>query len=351
MTNAPTPPADALTPPADAPPPSTDAPTPSTDWADPRWQARAHDWVAGRLDRVGRRVTGPVEPRLRPWSLVWRVPTDAGPYWFKANNAGTRFEAGLLGALARIAPGRVPDPVAVDADLGWSLLPDGGETLRDALARHRDPAVWERVLPRYAAFQRAVAPRVGELLALGVPDHRPEALPALLAGLLDDPDALLLGVQGGLTPETSARLRAFLPEYADRCRRLAAFGVPASVQHDDLHDGNVFAADHRFFDWGDASVAHPFGTLLVTLNSVAHSFELPDGDPVLLRLRDAYLEPWTDRHDRADLREAAAVAVTVTKVSRALSWRRALSTPDPARAEYAEAVPGWLAELFEPDRL
>ncbi|MFF3853532.1 aminoglycoside phosphotransferase family protein [Micromonospora sp. NPDC002575] len=344
MTDAPTPPADALASPADAP-------TPPADWADPRWQSRVHDWVAGQLDRAGRRITGPVEPRLRPWSLVWRVPTDAGPYWFKANNAGTRFEAGLLDALARIAPGRVPDPVATDVDLGWSLLPDGGETLRDAVARHRDPAVWERVLPRYAALQRAVAPRAGELLALGVPDHRPEAMPALLAGLLDDPDALLVGAAGGPTPETLERLRAFVPEYADRCRRLAASGVPASVQHDDLHDGNVFAADHRFFDWGDASVAHPFGTLLVTLNSVAHSFGLPDGDPVLLRLRDAYLEPWTDRHDRADLREAAGLAVTVTKVSRALSWRRALSTLDPARAEYAEAVPGWLAELFEPDRV
>ncbi|WP_036373409.1 aminoglycoside phosphotransferase family protein [Micromonospora sp. ATCC 39149] len=324
---------------------------PPVDWSDPRWQAHARDWVAGWLGRAGRRVTGPAEARVRPWSLVWRVPTDAGPYWFKANNAGTRFEAGLLGALARIAPGRVPEPVAVDADLGWSLLPDGGETLRDALARHREPAVWERVLTGYAALQRAVAPRVDEMLAVGVPDHRPEAMPELFAGLLDDPDALLVGAPDGLTPETLARLRRFLPEYTERCRRLAATGVPASVQHDDLHDGNVFAADHRFFDWGDASVAHPFGTLLVTLNSVAHSFELPDGDPVLLRLRDAYLEPWTDRYDRADLREVAGLAVTVAKVSRALSWRRALCTPDPTRAEYAAAVPGWLGELFEPDRL
>ncbi|MGW1058725.1 aminoglycoside phosphotransferase family protein [Micromonospora rubida] len=329
----------------------TVSPTQPADWSDQRWQDLAHAWVADHLGRAGRRITGPVQARLRPWSLVWRLPTDAGPYWFKANNAGTRFEAGLLGALARISPGRVPEPVAVDAERGWTLLPDGGETLRDALARDRDPAAWEPVLTGYAALQRATVPRAGELLALGVPDHRPEAMPGLLAGLLDDRDAMRVGAPDGLTPQTHERLRAFVPEFEARCRRLASFGVPAVVQHDDLHDGNIFAADHRVFDWGDASLAHPFGTLLVTLNSVAGTFELPAGDPVLARLRDAYLDAWTDRHDRADLREAAALAVTVAKVSRSLSWRRALSTPDPARAEYAEAVPGWLAELFEPDML
>ncbi|MFJ6199858.1 phosphotransferase family protein [Micromonospora sp. NPDC092111] len=318
-------------------------------WADPQWRTTALDWVAGHLDRHGRRVTGPVEARVRPWSLVWQVPTDAGPYWFKANNPGTRYEAVLLAELARRTPGRVLDPVAVDTGRGWSLLPDGGPSLRDL--PEPDPGRWEGVLAEYADLQRAVAGGAGELVALGVPDQRPEVLPALLAGLLDDRAALLLDAEGGLDPATHARLREHLPRFAEDCRRLAAGGVPATLQHDDLHDGNIFvtpADGYRFFDWGDASVAHPFGTLLVTLRSVAHTCSLPGGDPVLLRLRDAYLEPWTDRHDRATLREVAGLAMRVATVSRALSWRRALDTTDPGRAEYAEAVPGWLGELFAP---
>ncbi|WP_211291377.1 phosphotransferase [Micromonospora wenchangensis] len=358
-------------------------------WADPQWRATALDWVTGQLDRHGRRVTGPVEARQRPWSLVWQVPTDAGPYWFKANNPGTAYEAVLLAELPRHAPGRVLDPVAVDPARGWSLLPHGGPSLRDLA--EPDPTRWADVLAAYADLQRTVAPRADALVALGVPDQRPAALPALLADLLDDRAALLLASEhdgtdtrpatggtdtrpapgddgdgdtrpaagvdgdgagsddGGLDAATYERLRAYLPRFADDCGRLADTGIPASVQHDDLHDGNVFAADgYRFFDWGDASVAHPFGTLLVTLRSVAHTYSLPEGDPVLLRLRDAYLEAWTDRHDRAALREAAGLAVRVTTVSRALSWRRALATTDPGRAEYADAVPGWLGELFAP---
>ncbi|GAA3741448.1 aminoglycoside phosphotransferase family protein [Micromonospora maritima] len=322
----------------------------ATGWDAPGWRESAARWVAEQLGRHGRRVAGPTEERVRPWSVVWRVPTDDGDAWFKANSAGTRYEAGVSAALSRLAPGRVPDPLAVDAGRGWSLLPEGGRTLRHVLAADPDPRHWERILPAYADLQRASAAHAGELLALGLPDHRPEVLPGLFTDLLDDTDSLLLGREGGLTPETLARLRAHADRYARDCRRLADLGIGPAVQHDDLHDGNIFVAagGPRFFDWGDASLAHPFGTLLVTLRSVAHAFDLSAGDPALLRLRDAYLEAWTDRHDRAALREAAALATTVTTVSRSLSWRRALPITDRASADYSAAVPGWLEELFAP---
>ena len=82
-------------------------------------------------------------------------------------------------------------------------------------------------------------------------------------------------------------------------------GVTGSLQHDDLHDANVFVADgrHRFFDWGDASVAHPFLSLLVPLRVAADALGVPNGDRVLLRLRDAYLEPWSAYGSPAELRE------------------------------------------------
>ncbi|MFF5175578.1 phosphotransferase [Micromonospora sp. NPDC000089] len=327
--------------------------TPSTDWLDPAYRRSALDWVIARLGRDGRTVTGPVEPRQRPWSLVWRVPTDAGPFWFKANNRGTRHEAALLAELARLAPDAVLTPLAVDVDRGWTLLPDGGPSLRDVLAGDRDVSRWERVLPAYAQLQRRTAGRVDALLAAGVPDHRPEALPELFTALLADEESLRPGAPDGLPMAAYDRLRAHRAAFARDCRRLAGYGVPATVQHDDLHDGNIFVTGdgYRFFDWGDASIAHPFGTLLVTLRAVAAGFGLPPDAPELGRLREAYLEAWTDRYDRADLREAAALATRVTALSRALSWRRALDTADPERAGYAEAVPGWLQELFAPGPL
>ncbi|WP_091445591.1 phosphotransferase [Micromonospora yangpuensis] len=367
-------------------------------WSDPVWQRAARGWIAEQLARTGRRITGEVEPRVRPWSLVWRVPTGSGPVWFKANSIGTRYEAGLVDALSRLDPDAVLTPLAVRPDRGWLLLPDGGETLRESTERDRpagepaqsatdepaesgaQPAAagaapqsvtgepagpnggragghglgrWEAALTRYAVLQRESGRQVDELVALGVPDHRPQVLPQLFADLLEDRAALLLDSPGGPTAEAYQRLRGYRPEFARVCERLAGIGPPATVQHDDLHDANVFATvdGYRFFDWGDASVGHPFGSLLVTLRSAAYRFGLSAGDPALGRLRDAYLEIWSDRYDRRTLLKAAGLAVTTAKVGRALSWRRALRTDDPARGEYADAVPGWLAELFEPEPL
>ena len=119
--------------------------------------------------------------------------------------------------------------------------------------------------------------------------------------LLDKPDALSAAQLAGL--------RADQGRFAEWCDQLAATGVAASLQHDDLHDANIFVpydgvGPYRVFDWGDASVAHPFTTLLVTLRVVAYRLELTGGAAELLRLRDAYLEPWTGEHDRATLVEA-----------------------------------------------
>ncbi len=103
------------------------------------------------------------------------------------------------------------------------------------------------------------------------------------------------------------------------------------------------------FDFGDAVVGHPFTSLLAALRSAAHHLDLAPGSPGLTRLRDAYLEPWTAEHTRADLDRAVELAVRVGTVSRADAWRRALiGAPPQGVAEFADAVPGWLLEEFEP---
>jgi hypothetical protein len=312
------------------------------DWLDPAWRAGAQAWATQRLAALGRPVNGPIEQtRVRPWSVSLRLPTASGAFWFKANTFGCRYEAALASALAWWAPAAVLVPVAVDADRGWLLTADAGPTLRETSPGLDD---WAAMLAGYARLQRTLAPRAGEMVALGVPDRRPAALPGLLAGLLDDP-----AVRAALGAERLAAVSAVAPAYADWCAELAADGLGVSLQHDDLHDGNVFAGG-RFFDWGDASVAHPFGTLLVALSSARHAFGLRPGAPELLRLRDAYLSGWPG--DPAALRRSATLACRVTPVSRALAWRRALDRSAlPLDDDVRTAPAEWLAELTEPSEL
>ena len=327
-------------------------------WLDPQWRAGALDWVSARLGELGRSVLGEVEqPHVYPWSTVLRVPTAEGVVWFKANARGTAYEVPLLTALGGWCPDRVLVPLAADAERGWLLLPDGGTTLRAAQDGQTDLAHWERVLVEYAEMQRLLCPRADEMVALGVPDLRPEALPGHLADLLADEPVLMIDEPDGITSADLARLRSEQDRFAQWCGELAATGVPASLQHDDLHDANIFmpadgGGPYRVFDWGDSSVAHPFATLVVTLRVVADRLDLSNGARELLRLRDAYVEPWTGEHDRATLDEACRLALLTGPLSRALSWRRSLLDATPsARARHGNGVPGWLVDLGVPGSL
>jgi aminoglycoside phosphotransferase (APT) family kinase protein len=160
-----------------------------------------------------------------------------------------------------------------------------------------------------------------------------------------------------LADEDRARLAERLPEYRDWCARLAEAGPAPGLNHDDLHDGNVLVGTgggYGFFDWGDASVAHPFSVLLVTLRACASTFDLAPDDPAVLRVRDAYLDVFGDDGfgDPADLLDLARVATQAAKVGRALSWRRGLVDAEAADlAEFGDAVPGWLAEILTPGPL
>lgn len=319
-----------------------------SNWLDPAWEAEAGRWVLERLASLGQPVAGPVERvRTRPWSVQLRAPTRTGTVWFKANIPGAAYEAALVSALAGWAPEAVLAPLAVDPDRGWMLSPDGGATLREAQAGAPDPGAWEEMLVSYAELQRTVAANAADLAAVGVPDARPGDLPTRLTMLLDDPQ-----VAADLGGERRRALYALVPAYADWCAELAADGIPATIQHDDLHDGNVFAQDgrYRFFDWADSSVAHPFGSLLVTMRVAGLLFKLDPGAPELARLRDAYLEPWTADRDRGGLLRSAFLATRVAIVGRALSWQRALAGAEtPVDADDRTAVAEWLAELLELD--
>jgi hypothetical protein len=122
----------------------------------------------------------------------------------------------------------------------------------------------------------------------------------------------------GLAPEQQERLLAALPEFEAMCRELAAYGVPETIQHDDLHDRQVYLRDGRylFFDWGDSCISHPFHSLTVALRANAAKFDLEPGGRELQRLRNAYLEPF------GDFREAADLAYRTGTVARALAWDR-----------------------------
>jgi Phosphotransferase enzyme family len=316
-------------------------------WTQPEWLAEAVAWIR---ERVG--VTGPIEqPHVRWWSTVLRVPTAEGDLWFKASSPLHAFEPRLIVELARFRPELVPEVLGLEPERGWMLMRDAGTRLREVLDSADGLFRWEELLPLYAELQLAVADEAEELLRLGVPDERLAGLPAHFARVLEDRPTLLVDREDGLNDSEYGRLRGATTEVERRCRELAAYGIPETVQHDDLNDGNVFVRDGRYvvFDWGDSCVSHPFHTLVVTLRATAWRFDLEPGHSTLLRMRDAYLEPFAPYGSRAELVAAFATAYRVGTIGRALAWYRSVAARVPhLSTDEADSVPYGL-KLFLKD--
>ncbi|MET9296482.1 aminoglycoside phosphotransferase family protein [Streptomyces sp. NPDC003077] len=322
-----------------------------TPWEGPDWRRAALEWAAGELAAHGLRATGLEKVRLRPWSVLVKISvagtgtpthTDARPgaVWFKANPPASLFEAGLTEALAGWVPEHVLRPLAVDPGRGWSLLPDGGPLFKDALDHvPDDPRAWEEPLRQYAELQRAVMPQVRAMERLGVPSARTAALPEAF-------DRLVAG-NAVLGADDRAALRALRPRLAEWCAELAGVGIADSLDHGDLHAGQLFAVPSGrfvFFDWGDANVTHPFCSLPVPAQAACDRY----GPEVLPRLRDAYLEPWTgDGRTRAELRRAVSLAWRLGAIGRSCSWGRLFPEPSGAPGTAGEAESArWLLDVF-----
>jgi hypothetical protein len=183
------------------------------------------------------------------------------------------------------------------------------------------------------------------LLGLGVPDRRPERLPELLRELAGDHRALCLGRRGGLLPSERDALGALLPELEACGRELASLPCAAALDHGDLQDSNILVRDgtHWFCDWADASIAHPFCSLLVTCRRLVDDFASSDGIRRFARLRDAYLEPWSALAPPQSLRPLFDTALWIAHLSCALVWQRVLrGVSDSAGEEWQLRVPHWL---------
>jgi hypothetical protein len=304
-------------------------------WTDARWLAGVKDWLDLQLEELGLQSTGPVEqPHVRPWSTVLRMPTTGGDVWFKANIPLLAYEAAVVDLLAARRPDFVPGLLAADLQRGWMLMADGGERLREIVERERDLSCWLDVLLRYGRLQIDMAQDLDQLLGLGLPDRRLETL----ASQYED----LIGRIDTVTEDESRRLRALVPEIVELCNRLASAGVPETIQHDDLHDGQVFvrAGRYLFFDWGDACVSHPFFSMSVTLEGgLAWGLDDVEGSEDMAPYRDAYLEPFRSFAAWEELQAAHEIALRLGWICRALNVHRfASGLPAPYQEEHLQGV-------------
>lgn len=321
-------------------------------WHDPAWQEKAHDWIRSQAERNSIQLTGKIEqPHVYHWSTVMRVPSSEGMIYFKATAGETIHEIALTEKLANWFPDCTPELLAADMERGWMLMRDGGGQLRASIRPLKDVRPWEPVIRKYAELQIGLADHAGEILALGIPDHRLAALPGLYSHLLTDGESLRVGREKGLTFDEFQQLESLKPRFEQICADLDAYGIPESVNHGDFHDGNVLVRDGRitFFDWGDADVTHPFVSLRTWLVSMEIALDLDDYvlTPEMAHLLNCYLEAFEKFASNEDLRNAYSLSKPVASVVKALAWQSSIQCMEASvREEYVHIVPAVLQEFL-----
>jgi len=310
------------------------------------WRREAEAWLREVVERHGGAPGGGIEwVRESPWSLVLRMRAREGFVYFKASGEAGRHEAAVMAELSRVWSDRVPAPVACDAARGWMVLADHGQALAAGPGEGSSLELWQRLLPLYAEIQVASAAHVEDWRRLGVPDRGLDVLADRIEDLLGDDAAIGLGRPGGLASEERTLLRALVPELRRRCRELAAMPASTALDHGDLHAANVLrhGEEYRFFDWGDASLSHPFASLLPVYEMLGLSADCRQGSRDAARLRDAYLEPWGGVVPAASRGEVVATAVWLAHAARALGWHHVLQSVDAvARWRWRPLIARWL---------
>jgi aminoglycoside/choline kinase family phosphotransferase len=326
-------------------------------WQDPAWHNQVRDWIQAETKRHSIRITGEIEqPHVYAWSTVLHVPTDQGKLFFKATAPETIYEAALTQALASWFPDCMPEFVAVDPARGWMLMRDGGEQLRALIRPTQDVTPWRTVILRYSEVQVGLAAHITELLSLRLPDHRLSVLPGLFAQLLADEESLMIDQEKGLTSAEWEEVKGRAARFEQICSNLAGYGIPESINHGDFHDGNVLVRDGRitFFDWGDASVSHPFVSLRTFFVSIEIALNLDDYSftPEMATLLDLYLKPWQQFASKDDLLAAYGLSRPVASIVKALSWHQGITRMESAlRQEYAWIVPELMREFLYHEKM
>jgi hypothetical protein len=286
-------------------------------WAHPGGPSDLLAWADRRLAAAGRTRTGPAQQR-RTWNLstLWWLPTDRGPVWLKAVPDFFGHEAAVIDWV-----GTPTAPELVGFGRGRALLVD---VPGPANHEEREPDALRPMVALLTDLQRRAVDRVGELLALGVPDRR-------LAGAVARVDAVVEEWGGELDHTERRALAALVTGLPTRVAAIVDCGVPDTLVHGDFHAGNVAGrpGGQVILDWGDSFVGHPL------LDELAFVQRLPV--PVRTAARGWFVQAWHQISPGSQPERAAELLEPLALLEAAAIYARFCAAIEPDERVYHAA--------------
>jgi len=312
-------------------------------WWQPGFAQASLGWLEQTAPAIGAGRVTAVE-QLRCWEFAWlvRVTTEQGSWYLKCSPPPLDIEADIVERLAEIRPQNVPHLAARYRAGSGFLMPAYSGPLLSACDR---PAAWIDTAAEFARLQVSAIDATSDLVARGVPRRTSADLHAgiaeLFGGQMND-----MQRRAGIRDNEIETLRDALPRFSEMIGELDRLGVPLSIDHGDLWAPNVIigAGGPRFLDWSDASIGHPFFSMLPLLTADAITAPLERDPRLRTRMRQAYLEPWQRLLGTNSLLRAWKLARPLAALQLAASYcQRILPLVDTEHQVYRTL--GWFLRL------
>jgi hypothetical protein len=309
-------------------------------WSRPGWFAGAREWMDCVLRDHGiETMSPPIQVRAWGRSTVLCATTSAGDFYLKAVPPMFTYELSVTNLLSRRFPDAGARVLATDSARGWFLTAELPGKPLETIDRR---ATWESAFRSLAEMQMITATMLDEFVEAGCPTRSIRGLRGALTTIVHDDALRLAGEPAGLSNDDIEMLRSALPRLIDACDELDMFGVPLTIEHGDLHPGNVVVDDDeiRFFDWSDCAISHPFFSLVLYAEDTFGV--LPDTVETRLELRDAYLDPWTNLLPGVDLPRAFDLAQVLAPLAYAWMYQSLVLPGLEQQWEMNRMGPGYL---------
>lgn len=310
-----------------------------------------NEWVEGQLQKQGIAPLSNVETVTdRPWSRVWRLTTGQGTVYCKAVASYMNPELALTAQLWQSHPDLVAEPLAMNTQKGWLLVADAGPMMRRVFSDSSEAEPWFLVLADYARMQIDWMEHSIPLRSLGLPDRSLLTIADQVRPLIDQ--AMNIEVEDEkdqLRPEHRPQLEALLENWPEFAATLYPGDLSETLNHGDLHDANIAwqEAHGRIFDWGDASLSHPFMSMRTVLATLERRFGVPSDDAELYPYIQAYLAPWKAQLPDVPIDTLFEASRKAWPLVSLLSWHHAIQNRDDERNQtYDYALPALFRDFL-----
>ncbi len=288
-------------------------------------------WAEKTLLTHGYSITGaPERIQETAWSHVLRIATTSGYVFLKITPPELALEANVINILSEyMQHASIPMVIDFNQKLHCFLMQGCGGQARDQQIGTFISEIICAAINEYTRIQIASIPLIKNFLQIGIPDWRLEKLPMLYLQLIQQKDFLL---RDGMTNAELQILHALHAKFTDMCASLAAYNIPATLDHCDFHENNILydqaTKKLTIIDWGETVITLPFLSLINCLNEAERRYLLQKTNQEYLAMQDACLTNWHTFATKPKLLEAFKLAEKLWPIYAALAFYRLISGLD-----------------------